>query len=82
MVLSQVIKDWLEQHERSQAWLARKASMSDSQLNHYLAGRHKAGLKVLRRLEQAMDVEPGTLMALRSQVHLPMEEVATNGHFA
>ena len=72
------LKRWLSDHERTQAWLARKAVMSDSQLNHYLAGRHKAGLKVLRRLERAMDVEPGTLTALRSQTQLPLEEPASN----
>ena len=82
MTLTQVIRDWLEQHERTQAWLARKAVMSNSQLNHYLAGRHKAGVRVLRRLERAMDVEPGTLTALRSQSQLSMEEAASNGHVA
>lgn len=73
------LKKWLLEHERSQAWVARKAGMSDSQLNHYLAGRHKAGVKVLRRLEMAMDMDPGTLTALRSQATLPIEE-ATSGN--
>ena len=73
MYLPRMIRDWLEEHERSQAWLARKAEMSDSQLNHYLAGRHKAGFKVLQRLERAMDMEAGTLTSLRSQTHLPLE---------
>ena len=81
MLVSQVIKDWLEGHERTQAWLARKAGMSDSQLNHYLAGRHKAGVKVLKRLENAMEMEPGTLTALRSQTQLAMEG-AFNGNTA
>ena len=64
----------------SQAQLARKScGLVKTQLNHYLAGRHKAGVRVLRRLEQAMELEPGTLEALRSQ--LPMEEVP-DGHVA
>jgi transcriptional regulator with XRE-family HTH domain len=68
------VKQWLATHERTQAWLARKAGMSDSQLNHYLAGRHKAGVKKVALLEKAMDLPAGTLTALRHQLELVSQE--------
>ena len=73
------VKTWLAEHERTQAWLARKAVMSDSQLNHLLMGRHKPGNRILVRLERAMEVEPGTLTALRLQATLLMQETG-NGN--
>lgn len=70
------VKEWLRVHERTQAWLARKAGLSDSQLNHYFAGRHIAGIKNLSRLEQAMGLAPGTLVGLRYQAPLAAQEVS------
>ena len=61
-MIKQMIREWCTEHERSLAYLARKAGMSDSQLNHILAGRRNAGIKVLTRLEMAMGVVPGTLI--------------------
>ena len=62
---TQRVKEWLKERERSQAWLARKAVMSHYRLNHYFSGRHKAGVRVLQRLERSMELEPGALTARR-----------------
>lgn len=69
-----VVRDWLEREERSQAWLARKAKMDLTYFSLILNDHRKAGTKILRRLEGAMGLPSGTLVGLRSQIPLPMEE--------
>ncbi len=55
------IREWLVRNERTQAWLARKADMSETQLHHLITCKHKAGPKTLRRLEVAMSLEIGSM---------------------
>ena len=67
--LREAIGRWLEIEERSQAWLARKASMDGSYLSMILSGRRTPGPRAIRKLEGAMGLEPGTLngLAISSQ---------------
>lgn len=79
MTWQESIRDWLDDADRSQAWLARKAGMDGSYLSMLLSGQRIPGLRVLMKLDRAMGLPAGTLDALRSQTQLPLEEV-TNGH--
>ena len=72
--LSDRVRCWLVQEERSQAFLARKAGIDHSHLSMILSGQRTAGHRVLLKLEKAMELELGTLTALRSRTQLPMEE--------
>ena len=55
------VRVWLENNERSQAWLARKAKLDPSWLCLTLSGKRHAGNKTLRKLERAMDMPEGKL---------------------
>ena len=55
------VRVWLENNERSQAWLARKAKLDPSWLYLTLSGKRPAGNKTLRKLEHAMGMPEGTL---------------------
>ena len=79
MIWQETIIEYLEREERSQAWLARKAGMDTHYLSAILNGLRSPGPKVLRKLDRAIGLAPGTLMALRSQTQLPLQE-ATDGH--
>ena len=57
----QIVRDWLEENERSQAWLARKAGLDTTWVYLILSGRRHPGPKTLRKLEAAMGKESGTL---------------------
>jgi len=54
--------DWLGKHDRSQAWLARKANVNPMHLSNCLLGKSQVGISVLTRLEDAMEMTPGTLL--------------------
>jgi len=69
------IRDWLDQQERSQSWLARKAVMDTSYLSAILNGLRHPGPKVLGRLDKAMGLPVGTLEVQRAQAAM---EVAAN----
>ena len=58
----ELVRDWLHAHERSQAWLARKAQVHPMHLSNCLLGKSQVGILVLSRLEDAMDMKPGTLL--------------------
>ena len=76
----QTVLEWLEREERSQSYLARKAGFNENYLSAILNDLRQPGSRVLRKLDRAMGLAPGTLMALRSQTRLPMEEAASDGH--
>ena len=66
------VREWLRSHERSQAWLARQAKVHPMHLSNCLLGKAKVGILVLSRLEDAMGMDPGTLlMAARESVAEP-----------
>ena len=76
----QRIIDYLDREDRSQAWLARRAGMDTHYLSAILNDLKQPGPKVLRKLDRAMGLMPGTLMAIRSQPELSTSREATNGH--
>ena len=80
MTWKQVVLEWLEREERSQSWLSRKAGLNPNYLSAILNDIRHAGPRALGKLEKAMDLPVGTLVALQSQTQLPMEEVSSNGH--
>ena len=55
------VLEWLEVNERSQSWLARKASMDVSWINQILSGRKTAGWKAIQRIEVALGLARGSL---------------------
>ena len=59
------VKAWLEGQQRSAAWLARRARMNETYLYSLLSGAKTPGDKALRRLEDAMEMAPGTLVSQR-----------------
>ena len=75
MTWQETIRDWLEREDRSQAWLTRKAGIDKNYLSAILNGLRSPGPRVLRRLDRAMGLPPGTLDGLRSQGELALEEV-------
>jgi DNA-binding phage protein len=58
---TEVIEQWLDANERSQAYLARKAGISAEHLNRCLSGKTRIGPRTLRKLERAMGLPLGTL---------------------
>ena len=58
------IHDWLGHEERSAAYLARKARMDGTYIYSLLSGAKTPGHRVLARLEAAMGMEQGDLVAL------------------
>ena len=56
------VLSWLNEQDRSQAWLARKAKVHQMHLSNCLLGKSKVGISVLSRLEDAMDMQPGNLL--------------------
>ena len=66
------VLSWLNEQDRSQAWLARKAKVHQMHLSNCLLGKSQVGISVLSRLEDAMGMKPGTLlMAARESVAEP-----------
>ena len=61
------IDQWLFQADLRQGQLARRARISEATLARVKQGKQKAGDKVLQRLETAMGLADGTLVALRDQ---------------
>ena len=59
------VKAWLDGQERDQAYLAGKAGIRAETLSRILSGKQQAGERVLNRLERAMGLDRGGLMALR-----------------
>ena len=66
------VLSWLNEQDRSQAWLARKAKVHQMHLSNCLLGKVQAGIRILSNLEDAMGMEPGILlMAARESVAEP-----------
>lgn len=74
--IAEIIQAWLTTEQRSQAFLAARAGISDSTMTNILFGHHKPRVYVLRRLEKAMGLFPGTLEAVQAQQALQMENGA------
>jgi len=75
----QVVRDWLEKEERSQAYLARKARVDMNYLSAILNDLRHPGHSVLGRLDTAMGLEPGTLLTLQAEEQRQGAEVG-DGH--
>jgi len=67
------IDQWLFRADLRQGQLARRARISEATLARVKQGKQKAGDKVLQRLEMAMNLAPGTLVALRDQAQAVSE---------
>ena len=57
----QAVHTWLDENERSQAWLARAARMDNTWVYLILSGKRNPGPRTLRKLEKAMGMVPETL---------------------
>ena len=56
-----IVLEWLEVNDRSQAWLARRAGISERTMSMGLNGIHTPNPRTLKKLEKAMGLEPGAL---------------------
>ena len=56
-----IVEERLEEEERTQTYLARRAHVSVSHLNRCLAGHSEPGIITLTRLEDAIGLDRGTL---------------------
>lgn len=59
-----LVKAWLRDQDRSQAWLAKRARVNAMHLSNVLLGKSQVGIPVLARLEDAMGMKPGDLLLL------------------
>jgi transcriptional regulator with XRE-family HTH domain len=64
-----IVTGWLEENQRTQAYLARKAGINESYLSRCLNDKTPAGERTLRRLELAMDMTVGAL----EQIPMPVD---------
>jgi len=62
-----VVREWLIQNDRSQAWLARRADISESYFSFVLNGLRTVSNAYLTRLEIVMELPPETLVWLKGQ---------------
>ena len=58
MVEPNKVIEWLAANERSQVWLAAKAGITSSHLNHWLTGRHAMSAETLARVADVMGFAP------------------------
>lgn len=72
------VQGWLEENQRSQAWLAQRAHLNPSYLNRILKGVYEPSEKTIARLEKAMDLPLGTLASVNVQAASSKERI--NGH--
>ena len=56
-----IVEEWLEEEERTQTYLARRAHVSAEHLNRCLMGHSEPGIITLTRLEDAIGLDRGTL---------------------
>ncbi len=56
------VLEWLEENERSQAWLAMKAGYTAVHLNRCLHDKHIPSDRMLRQLEHVMEMPYGLLL--------------------
>ena len=68
-----IVTSWLEENQRSQAYLARKAGINESYLSRSMNGKTRVGERTLRRLERAMDMPEWSLE------FPPLVDVGTDG---
>ena len=61
----QVVREWLREEERSQAWLCRKAGLDTSVFSRQMTGRRRISDCALRKIEDVLCLKPGTLVSLR-----------------
>lgn len=55
------VHKWLEENERTQAWLARSSKLDATWVYLTLSGKRNPGPRTLRKLEKAMGMVPETL---------------------
>ena len=67
--LSEVVRQWISDHERTQSYLARRAGLNESYVSMILSGQRKPGRRAIGKLELAMGLPPGTLEAAQAQAN-------------
>ena len=77
--VEKTISDWLLEQDRTQAWLARKADMTQTHLNLILHGKRRPSVRALRQLERAMGLQDGMLVAIQAQASMPLDDGAQAG---
>lgn len=77
--LVEVIEDWLFKEQRSRAQLTRIAGIGEAMLSRVMKGKQKPSAHMLKRLELAMGLPLGTLVALQAQAPLPLDGEAQAG---
>lgn len=65
--LKEMVRQWITFHERTQAYLARKAGLDESYVSMILNGQRKPGRRAIAKLEIAMGLPPGTLADAQAQ---------------
>ena len=58
MVEPNKVLDWLKANERTQVWLAAKAGITSSHLNHWLTGRHAMSADTLGKIADLIGFAP------------------------
>ena len=71
----ETVHEWLEENERSYAWLARSTRLDQSWISLILSGKRNPGPRTLRKLEKAMGMVPETLTLTRELPGLNDREV-------
>lgn len=62
MPWQETISEWLKANDRSQAWLARRADLSEQHFSRLMTGKiGNPAEETLRKLEEAMGMAEGTL---------------------
>ena len=62
MVEPTEVLGWLAANERTQVWLAAKAGITSSHLNHWLTGRHAMSANTLARVASVMGLVPAPVL--------------------
>ena len=61
------VRRWCRENDRSQAWICRRAGLSETQFSKQLNGHRQINHHELAALEQAMSVQSGFLTNLPAE---------------
>ena len=65
-----MVRDWLRQNDRTQAWLCRQARLSETQFSKQMRGHRQIDGYDLKALEVAMGIPVGTLVDARRGIDI------------
>lgn len=58
----EIVRQWLDKHERSQAWLARQSGCSECTMKNIMAHGHTPRLVVMGAIAKVIDIDIRTLI--------------------